>query len=77
MFTMIVNESLSTSGSDRANDFFCDRCGDLTLDGVACRCSTPSDPVIAAQRYRAAVALARASIRSEKTNGARFAARAA
>ena len=74
---MIVNESLSTSGSGRANDFFCDRCGDVTVDGVQCRCSTPSDPVIAAQRYRDAVALARASIRRENTDGVRVAARAA
>ena len=77
MFTMIVSETLSASGSGAATDFFCDRCGDLTLGGVACTCSTPNDPVIAAQRYRDAVALARASIRHEKTDGVRFAARAA
>ncbi len=40
-------------------EWVCERCGDVLVDEVGCRCATPYDPVAVRRRHREAVARAR------------------
>lgn len=47
----------------------CDRCGDVTLQGERCTCSTPFSLTEVRRRHQAAVASARTSAERERSGG--------
>jgi hypothetical protein len=47
-------------------EWICDRCGDVTLKSVPCRCRTPFDPVDVVRRHRQAVMRARRPTDAER-----------
>jgi hypothetical protein len=48
----------------------CDRCGDITLHGERCTCSTPYSLMDVRRRHQAAVASARITAERERSGGA-------